>query len=84
MPILLLYKTTLDIINLRQNTNGTFQLIKCNIFAENYTLINIYTPTGDESKEQLAFVKYLLDNLESYLGSNLILAGDLNTDLDDF
>ena len=32
----------------------------------------------------MAFGKYLLESLESYLGSNLILAGDLNTDLDDF
>ena len=39
---------------------------------------------GINQKSKLAFGKYLLEILESYLGNNLILAGDLNTDLDDF
>ena len=75
---------TFDIINIKRDTDGSFLLVECKIFGENYTLINVYARTGDKSKEQLAFGKYLLDNLESYFGSNLIPAGDLNTDLDEF
>ena len=84
VAILFSHKITFDIVNVKQDTDGRFLLIECNIFGENYTLVNIYAPTGDKSKEQLAFGKYLLEILESYLGNNLILAGDLNTDLDVF
>ena len=83
MAILFSHTIIFDIINVKQDTDDRFLLTECNIFGENYTLMNIYAPTGDKSKKELAFGKCLLDNLESHVGSNLILAGDVNTDLDD-
>ena len=47
VAILFSHKITFDIINVKQDTDGRFLIVECNIFGENYTLVNIYAPIGD-------------------------------------
>ena len=69
VTILFSHKITFDIVNVKQDTDGRFLLIECNIFGENYILVNIYAPTGDKSKiiSEVSSLCINNENLSAYL-----------------
>ena len=73
------YQQNVTPIDFRSDSCGRMIMLKCKIETTIYIILNIYSPTKDNLKEQLQFSKYLRVAVEEYSGENLLLGGDLNT-----
>ena len=66
--VAILINKNIDIkyLNVEKDTSGWFILVKCCINEKPFTLINVYCPTKDKEKEQLDFLKFVEEMIESY------------------
>jgi exonuclease III len=63
--------------------NGRILVIKIVLDNIEYILANIYAPVSSFEQEQMEMMANLINELEPYMHSNLILAGDWNVYLND-
>jgi exonuclease III len=62
---------------IKQDKEGYSILIKGKIHQKEITIINLYAPTVNAPN----FIKYTLKDLKTYINSNTVIVGDLNTAL---
>ena len=61
---------------------GRYILLDCIIDTKRIILVNIYAPTINNTHDQAIFGEYLKDNLEQYVGENIVLAGDFDINIE--
>lgn len=66
------------IINLERDKEGRFLLVQLNLDDVVYSLLNVYAPTMDNQKEQLAFLCKLETMLNKISHTKMIIGGDFN------
>ena len=66
---------------MKTDIEGRFILLDCTMSDGRYIIINIYAPAIDKMQEQVNFINFVLDMLQSYLGEKIIIGGDFNLDL---
>ena len=71
----------IDISETKKDADGRFLMLDCFIAKSRYIFANLYAPTIDKRKEQVIFSKYVLNQLENYVGENFIIGGDFNIDI---
>ena len=69
----------LKINEIKRHNEGRILLVDCNLNEQNYILCCLYAPTKDKQNDQLIFLNEVIQFITEYKGANLILAGDLNT-----
>ena len=64
---------------IKRHNEGRFLVVDCNINEQTYIFCCVYAPTKDKQNDQLNFLEEIISVLSDYKGTNLFLAGDLNT-----
>jgi exonuclease III len=67
-----------DIKTIKKDNNEQYILLNGTFNTHNFTLLNVYAPTGDKVKEQVQFLESITEHINEY-NNNLIIGGDLNT-----
>jgi exonuclease III len=60
---------------IKKDKEGHFIFIKCKIFQEEHSVLNIYAPNARVA----TFIKEMLVKLKASIGAHTIIVGDLNT-----
>ena len=81
VAILLPVNYTFNILNFTSSNDGRKIIMNIELDGSEYCLINVYAPTQDMEKEQLKFIKDLVNNIESNLENKLVIGGDFNLPL---
>jgi exonuclease III len=78
--VAILFPKNLDynIDNINTDSNGRLILIKIKINETLYNICNIYIPTRDHKRDQIAFANLLKEKLSSLDQYNLLIGGDFN------
>ena len=71
-----------DIHSEIKDSSGRFLLLDCTVCDKKFILVNLYAPTIDKKIEQSNFGNFIILQMESYIGQNIMIAGDLNISLD--
>ena len=77
VAILILSELDIDISETKKDADGRFLMLDFLITESRYIIANLYTPIIDKRKELVIFRKYVLNQLENYVGKN-----DFNIDID--
>jgi exonuclease III len=77
IAILTLDKVDFKLALIKWDKEGHSILIKGEIYQKEITIINLYTPNVNAPN----FIKYTLKDLKTYINSNTVAVGDLNTPL---
>ena len=72
----------ISINNIERDNYGRFLVLDAVIAENRYIFVNLYALTSDKREEQVNFGEYIFNNLQKYIGENIIIGGDLNIDLD--
>ena len=83
VAVLISSKINFNITNIERDNDGRMLLLNCMVSELNLVILNIYAPTIDKRKEQLAFANSVCSTLENYTG-DVIIGGDFNISLDTF
>jgi exonuclease III len=77
VAILILDKVDFKPTLIKQDKEGHSILIKEEIHQKEITIINLYAPNTKAPN----FIKHMLKDLKTYINSNTVIVGDLNTPL---
>jgi exonuclease III len=77
VAILISYKVDFKSTLIKQDKGGHSILIKGEIDQKEIIIINLYAPNVNAPN----FIKHTLKNLKTYINSNTVILGDLNTPL---
>ena len=82
--VAIMFPKGLDILinNKIKDSNGRFILLDVVLEEQNLTLVNLYAPTKDKEQEQITFINFVQNTLQTYYDANIILGGDLNSYMD--
>lgn len=65
-----------------RDSEGRFVIIQLTYGTETFTLVNVYSPTQTEAREQMDFIASLQETLTKLEIQAMVLGGDLNIQLD--
>ena len=74
--------TDFQILDKISDTNGHFLLLHITVNNMELVLVNIYAPTKDKLKEQVAFLNYVQNILVNFMDKTMIIGGDWNLYMD--
>jgi exonuclease III len=77
VAILISDKVYFKLTLIKRDKEGHSILIKGEIHQKQITMINLYAPNVNVPN----FIKHTLKNLKTYINSNIVVVGDLNTPL---
>jgi hypothetical protein len=77
VAILISHKVDFKPTLIKRDKDGHSTLIKGKIYQKEITIINLYAPNINSPN----FINHILKDLKTYINSNTVVVGDLNTPL---
>ena len=82
VTIMLSKDLDITITKIDKDSSGRYTLLDSILDNKRIILVNIYAQTINNKHDQRLFGKYLTQQLEHYIGENIILAGDFNINIE--
>ena len=65
-----------------KDCSGRFILLNVMFEEQHITLVNLYAPTKDKEQEQITFINFVQNTLQTCYDGNIIYGGDINAYMD--